>query len=305
MGNTLADIQVVGLGQACVDYLGTVPAYPEEDGKVEMEDIHKQRGGPASTALVTLARLGIRTAFLGAVSDDPFGRIILEDLAREGVDTSALKQTPGYASQFSFIAIHPGNGTRTVFWHRGTVPPLRPRDVDLTPFSGAGVFHTDGLMKDASMEGARQAKDRGMTVVMDAGTMREGYRELASLVDVLIVSERFWSPLAVPDHPPEEILETLSAWGPKQVVVTRGPKGSIGTDGNVIIRQEAFPVQTRDTTGAGDIYHGAYIYGILQGWDMAQSMRFASAASAIKCRTVGTAQGIPDLEAIRRFLEKL
>ena len=303
MKDNLPDIQVVGLGQACVDYLGSIPAYPEEDGKVEIPDIHMQRGGPASTALVTLARLGIRTSFLGAISDDPFGRIILEGLGREGVDASFLKKTPGYASQFSFIAINRKDGKRTIFWHRGTVPHLRPADVNLTPFSGARVFHTDGLMAEASIEGAKQAKNRGMTVVMDAGTMRKGYRELASLVDVLIASERFWSPLASPDHPPEAILESLRAWGPKQVIVTRGREGSIGWEGKEINLQKAFPVQARDTTGAGDVYHGAYIYGILQGWDMARCMRFSSAAAAIKCQVVGTAQGIPRMEDIQRFLE--
>lgn len=299
----LAHIQVVGLGQACVDYLGSIPGYPEEDSKVELPDIHMQRGGPASTALVTLARLGIRTSFLGAISDDPFGRIILEDLGREGVDASFLKKTPGYSSQFSFIAINKKDGKRTIFWHRGTVPHLRPADVDLTCFPGARVFHTDGLMVEASIEGAKQAKDKGMTVVMDAGTMRKGYRELASLVDVLIASERFYSPLASPDQPVEAILESLRAWGPKQVIVTLGPKGSIGWEGRKIIQQKAFPVRARDTTGAGDVYHGAYVYGILQGWDMARCMRFSSAVSAIKCQVVGTTRGIPGIEDIHRFLE--
>ena len=174
--------------------------------------------------------------------------------------------------------------------------------MDLTPFPCARVFHTDGLMVDASIEGAKQARERGMTVVMDAGTMRKGYRELASLVDVLIASEVFWNPLASPDHTPEAILESLREWGPKQVIVTRGPAGSIGWEGKEIILQKAFPVQARDTTGAGDVYHGAYIYGMLQGWDMARCMRFSSAASAIKCQAVGTAQGIPRMEDIHRFL---
>ena len=297
-------IQVVGLGQACIDYLGAIPAYPQEDGKVEIKDLLMQRGGPASTALVTLSRIGVSTSFLGSISDDPFGRHIKEGLNQEGVDISLLKMKPGHTSQFSFIAVNGEDGRRTVFWHRGTVPQLTSAEVDLSPFSGAKIFHTDGLMVEAAVEGAKQSRDMGMTVVMDAGTMRKGYRQLASLVDVLIASERIWSPLDDPDYPPEEALESLSTWGPKQVIITRGSRGSMGWDGGSVIRQEAFPVRALDTTGAGDVYHGAYIYGMLQDWDMHRCMRFASAASAIKCQAFGTEKGIPGLEDIQRFLER-
>lgn len=304
MESNASKIQVVGLGQACIDYLGAVPAYPQEDGKVEIQDLLMQRGGPASTALVTLARLGVPTAFLGCISDDPFGDDIRQGLIREGVELSNLKVKPGCASQFSFIAVNGERSSRTVFWHRGTLPRLTPLEVDLSPYSGARVFHTDGLMVEASLEGARQSRDMGMKVVMDAGTMRQGYRQLASLVDVLIASERIWSPLADPDYPPEEALETLSNWGPKQVIITLGSRGSVGWDGDRVWRQEAFPVRALDTTGAGDVYHGAYIYGLLQGWGMQQCMRFASAASAMKCRALGTEKGIPFLQDIQRFLEE-
>ncbi|MFC1579590.1 carbohydrate kinase family protein [Thermodesulfobacteriota bacterium] len=301
----LKKIQVVGLGQACIDYLGVVPAYPQEDGKVEIQDLLIQRGGPASTALVTLSRFGVLTSFLGCISDDPFGRQIEEGLIREGLDISLLKVKPGHISQFSFIAINKNDGKRTVFWNRGTVPRLTPGEVDVSLFSGASIFHTDGLMVEAAVEGAKQARDMGMTVVMDVGTMRKGYRQLASHVDVLIASERLWSPLADPGYSPEEALESLSTWGPKQVIITRGSRGSMGWDGNEVISQEAFPVNAVDTTGAGDVYHGAYIYGLLQNWDMRRCMHFASAVSAIKCQTFGTEKGIPGLEDVQCFLEGL
>ncbi|MBW1771576.1 MAG: sugar kinase, partial [Deltaproteobacteria bacterium] len=170
MKANLTKIQVVGLGQACIDYLGAIPAYPQEDGKVEIQELLMQRGGPASTALVTLSRIGVLTSFLGCISDDSFGRHIREGLIREGLDISLLKVKPGHTSQFSFIAINGNDGKRTVFWNRGTVPQLTPAEVDLSPFSGASIFHTDGLMVEAAVEGAKQSRDMGMTVVMDVGT---------------------------------------------------------------------------------------------------------------------------------------
>ena len=299
------EIQVIGLGQACVDYLGPVPSYPQEDGKVELSDLFIRCGGPASTSLVTLSRLGIMTSFLGSVSDDPFGVKIIENLKKEKVDITLLKITPGYTSQFAFIAVSKKDGTRTIFWHKGSVPHLKPEDVDIRGFPNARILHIDSLMIEASVEAAKQAKAIGMTVVMDGGTMRQGTRELVGLVDILIASETFATPLVGSEASHEMALHTLRDLGPKQVVITLGAKGSIGLDRQEIVRQEAFKVKAVDTTGAGDVYHGAYIYGILQGWELRECMRFASAAAALKCKEMGAQSGVPDLEAIRSYMASL
>jgi sulfofructose kinase len=299
------DVEVVGLGQACVDYLGRVPVFPQEDGKVELVDLYRQCGGPASTALVTLSRLGISCSFLGSVSDDPFGVDIIQGLKDDGVDFSFLKISPGYTSQFAFIAVSDKNGNRTVFWHKGTVPHLKKGEVDLSPFSRAKVLHLDGLMIEASLEAARQAKQNGLTVVLDAGTLREGSLQIVAYVDVLIASANFANPLVGTGASPEMALEALCSLGPKTVVITLGRQGSLGWDGNKATFQEAFPVKAVDTTGAGDVYHGAYIYGLLQGWPMAECMRYASAVAAMKCREVGARKGIPRLEEVRAFMDSL
>ena len=301
----LNTVQVVGLGQACIDYLGRVTSYPEEDGKVELMDLHTQCGGPASTALVTLSRMGIQTSFLGSISDDNFGLEIVRGLKKEKVDHTFLKTTPGYTSQFAFIAVNREDGRRTIFWTRGSVPHLMSTDVDLSLFPRARILHTDGLMVEASMEAARQAREMGLTVVMDAGTLRDGYLDLVSMVDILIASERFGTALVGTDEPIEKALEALSNRGPKEVVITLGPKGSIGWGGGKTVRQEAFPIIATDTTGAGDVYHGAYIYGLLKGWNMTECMRFASAASALKCMKMGARKGIPTLEETLNFMENL
>jgi ribokinase len=293
---------VVGLGQACVDFLGTLPFYPPEDGKAELSDLRILCGGPASSAMVTLARLGIRPAFLGCVSDDEMGKKIVENLQREKVDISCLKVTPGFTSQFAFIAITGDSGRRTIFWHRGSVPPLGREDVDLSPFPEARILHLDSLMVEASIEAAKQAKARGMGVVMDAGTLREGIRDLAVHVDVLIASETFAQPLLGPGAPLESALRALRELGPSQVVITLGPRGSVGLNDRGRYRQAAFPVRARDTTGAGDVYHGAYVYGMLQDWDMPRCMEFASAVAALKCTEVGAQAGIPNLKGVLEFI---
>lgn len=286
-------MDVVGLGQACVDYLGRIPRYPVEDAKAELIDLRKECGGPASTALVTLARLGVKVYFLGSISDDPFGIDILNTLRKEGVDTSFLRVRPGHTSQFAFIAITRGSGNRTVFWHRGTVPHLSPEEIDLSQFPGARILHLDGLMVAASIEAASQAKERGMRVVMDAGTFRKGTGDLLPLVDILIASEHFAQPLTGGPGSPEKDLKLLSRTGPAEVIITMGAKGSLGLGPGGLHYQKAFLVAPVDTTGAGDVYHGGYIYGLLQGWDMPTCMRFASAIAAMNCRKIGARQGIP------------
>ncbi|UCF83899.1 MAG: hypothetical protein JSV50_22545 [Desulfobacteraceae bacterium] len=302
MSKQLEAIQVVGLGQACVDYLGNLTAYPQEDGKVELTDLHFRCGGPSSTALVTLSRLGVSTSFLGSLSDDPFGKKILNNLKREKVGVSYLKITPGYTSQFAFITVTKESGKRTIFWHRGTVPHLEKNDVDIGQFQEARILHTDGLMIEASIEAARQARGLGMTVVMDAGTMRKGSEELVKLVDILIASETFATPLVGSNAGHEIALHALMELGPRQVVITLGARGSIGLNDQGTFHQEAFQVSAVDTTGAGDVYHGGYIYGLVQGWDMRECMRFASAVAALNCTEIGAQSGIPNLERINEFM---
>ncbi len=302
--NTLDKIQVVGLGQACVDYLSELSFYPPEDGKAELIGLHMRCGGPASTAIVTLSRLGIPTSFLGSVSDDQFGIDIVKNLEKEKVDVSCLKITSGYTSQFAFIAITNESGKRTVFWHRGSVPHLTEEDVDIRRFPKARILHLDGLMVEASTKAAIQAKKLGMTVVMDAGTLRDGTKKLVSLVDILIASETFATPLVGPGAPHETALKTLQELCPGQVIITLGAGGSIGLNDHGIVHQEAFTVPVVDTTGAGDVYHGAYIYGVLQGWEMHECMRFASAAAALNCKEIGAQTDILNLKGINDLMNK-
>ena len=300
-----AGVQVVGLGQACVDYLARLPSFPQEDQKSELSEIHQQCGGPASTALATLSRMGVKTSFLGSISDDAFGIQIVEGLREERIDFSHLKITPGFTSQFAFIAINKNTGTRTIFWHRGSVPHLKAEDVDLSPFSPSStMLHLDGLMVEASIEAARQARSMGWTVVMDAGTMRQGSTELIPLVDVLIASERFAEPLVGPQARHERAFKALHEFGPREVVITLGSKGSIGWDGEKAHFQKAYPIMPVDTTGAGDVYHGAYIFGLLQRRPMQECMRFASAVAALKCRAIGARKGIPRLEEVEEFMTR-
>jgi len=295
------EYDVVGLGQCCVDYLGIVEEYPEINKKREVSDLVIQGGGPVATALVTLSRLGIPTSFIGKISDDYFGNLIQDSLLKEGVNIDHIVVEKGRRSQFAFIPIEKETGERTIFWSKATVSPLRSEQVNDSLIRQARVLHLDALMIESSLDAAKCARDAGVLVVVDAGSLREGSLELARLTDYYIASEDFVSQYYHRDAPVEAARELLKL-GPKVVVVTLGEKGSVMVTEKECFHQPAYKVKVVDTTGCGDVFHGAFIYGILQDWALNKSVIFASATAALKCRSIGGRTAIPTLQEVEKFL---
>ncbi len=293
-------MRVFGLGQCSLDHIAAVRKYPEEDSKEEALELTVQGGGPVATALVSLSRLGVRTAFAGVVSDDRAGAEIIEGLKAEGVDTRGLKVKKGGSSQTAFIIVS-RKGLRTIIWRRPDVPELDPEDINASLIKGADFVLLDGLMMKASLKAAMMARRFNVPVMLDAGRVREGMRELAGSSDYIVCSEEFARGLG---STPREALFKLSSLGPRAATVTLGKKGSITwSDGKTFV-QKAFRVKAVDTTGAGDVFHGGYIWGLLNGWDMKKTVRFASAFAALKCLKPGGRLGIPSLRRTLEFLKK-
>jgi ribokinase len=295
--------QVVGLGQCAIDYLGVVDRYPDIDTKKRLKRFLVQGGGPVATALVALSRWGVATSFIGKVSDDSFGRFITQSLVDEGVDVSGLVVEPGKTSQFAFIAVEENTGHRNIFWTRGDTKPLQESEIDWGLIRQARVLHLDGLMLEASLAAARYAKERGIIVVLDAGSLNEGMLKLAGLSDYLIASERF-AESYIGENNPQKAVRRMYKLGPKVASVTLGKKGSLTISAEGLLKMPAYSVSVEDTTGAGDVFHAGFIYGVLQGWGVAQTVRFATAAAGLKCRRLGGRAGIPNLIEITELINK-
>jgi sulfofructose kinase len=293
---------VVGLGQCCIDYLAIVEKYPDVNEKIEVNSFIIQGGGPVATAMVTLSRLGASTSFIGKISDDYFGTLIKNSLTEEHVNIDHIVKEKGGNSQFAFIVIEKETGKRTIFWSRPTVAPLRPDEINKDVIRNARVLHLDELMIEGSLEAARCAKDAGVTVVVDAGSLREGSLELIKCADYVITSEGF-AKQYYNSYDPKAAAMDLLKLGSRAVVVTLGDKGSITVSEDSYFYQPAFKVKTVDTTGCGDVFHGAFIFGLLQKWDLKEIIRFASATAALKCRSIGGRTSIPDLREVEEFLE--
>ena len=298
----MSPFEVVGLGQCSLDMLGLVPRYPEADSKAELAATLIQGGGPVATALVTLARLGVRTAFLGRVGDDRYGAEIRDGLLAEGVDCSGLLAERGRSSQFAFIAVEAGSARRAIFWSRGSARPLDPAEVRAGLPRHCRVLHLDGLHQEAALAAARLARERGIVTVLDGGTFRPGIERLLPLIDHLVVSEAFARRMPGGGTAPAALQQLLN-YGARAATVTAGADGSrtLTRDGEAF-HQPALPIAAVDTTGCGDVFHGGYIFGLLRGWDLRRTVRFAAACAALKTRALGGRTAIPSLMEVETFL---
>lgn len=282
---------VIGLGYSAVDYIGIVPHMPELDMKMEMAEFLRQGGGPVATATVTAARLGARTAYVGVAGDDDLADFMLSELARDGVDTSHVVCAQDARSQFSFVMVDRDTGKRTIIWTRSEIPGLDPARLDHDFITSCKVLHLDRHEIAAGIQAAKWVREAGGIVSMDAGTCVPGVFDLLPHVDVLVTSHRFARDATGTDDPSEAARALLES---RQIAgVTCGEAGSYFATRDDSFHIPASRVEVADTTGAGDVFHGAFAYGLSQGWDARRCAAFSSAVAALKCTKLGGRTGIP------------
>lgn len=289
------------VGLVASDFLAPVRFPVPRDVKVRVNAFARQGGGPAANAAVAMQRLGIRAAFLGAVGDDALGRQQIEDLAREGVDVGGAAVVAGAPSFVSFILVDRDDAARTIF-SAPAQRPLLPSGSSL-PDPPPHLVLMDGWAGAAGVAMAKEARDRGIPVLVDAGTFREDVVELLPFAEVAIVSEPFAEAMAGADHP-EGALELLGAHGPRLVAVTRGARGATAGVRGCPERFEvpAFPVAAVDTTGAGDAFHAGAAWALVRGMGWEAALRAGSAVAALKCLHPGARAGLPTGPEVDRLL---
>jgi sulfofructose kinase len=293
---------IVAIGLATLDYLGRLPRFPEKNSKSVLDLLSVQGGGTAATAAAAAAKLGAKVQFIGKIGDDDFGRTIMRGMSDCGVDVRQMVIARGQKSPFSFVVVDSTDASRTVFHSPGDFGPLSTDEMSWSWLEDVGVLLVDGRQMSAQVEAARRARARGATVLLDADSMRPGMEELMRASTVIIASEPFSESIAG-DVSLERRLYRLRELGADVVAITRGEHGAIALHRDEVLRVPAFTVEAVDTTGCGDVYHGAFAYGLLQGQDLSSCMRFAAATAAIKCRAVGGREGLARLEEVLALLE--
>lgn len=296
-------MDVVGIGTPYYDMVINVSKMPGLDGATGANEAFYQGGGKVATAMAAAARLGRSAGMMAKVGENHRGQFIINDFRYNGVDTSAIiVDAPGTSSPFCLSLSEEEHKTRIFIGKEGTAGELLPEEIDYEYLGKAKYLHLENG-RPASAAAALFAREHGIVTVMDADNYQEGIVKLLPCLDVFIASEFFYRDM-FGNLPYEEGCRKLLEAGPSTAIVTLGSRGSVGmTAQDGFFRTESFQVPVRDTTGAGDVFHGAYIVGLLEGMDAPECARFASAVSAIKCTCFGGRTGIPNRETVQRFLE--
>lgn len=292
---------VVGVGINVIDYLFRVPRFPEPDTKSDATAVTTQGGGLTATAMVACSRLGLRTRYIGKFGSDEIGRMARKGLVAEGLDLRASVQASDAPNRLCFVLVEEGTGHRTIIRHMDSRVWLRPEELSREAVCSGRMLHLDGYEGDAALQAACWAREDGIPVSVDAERFTQRRGELFRLTDILIVAERYGREVTGREDV-TGILEGLTLLGPPCVCVTSGERGSALRYREQIMRVPAFPVDVVDTTGAGDVFHGAFLYGLLQGWEARHILLFANAVSALKCTRLGGRTGIPGADEAREFL---
>lgn len=298
----------IGIGLAVRDVSVLLDRYPRPDEKMRARELHESGGGPAPTALVTLARLGRKTALSATVGDDAVGRFILEGLRRESVDVSAVAVRKDFVSPTSVILVE--SGRRTIMEPpRGVDFPLDWEDVRKLPLEDASGLLVDARVVEVQIRAARIVRKAGGLVVLDCGHPRDGVDDLIVESDIAIFSNTYPTSLLGPGVDIEGFLEQVHArlpgTGPAIAGVTLGPSGCVMLSRQEgFLRAEALAVRAVDTTGAGDVFHGAFLHAFLKTGSVERSARFANAAAARKCEGMTGRAPIPTEEEIWRLARR-
>lgn len=298
-------VDIVGVGHACYDNLCMIREYPSEDTASHISDMKIQGGGAASQALVTASRLGGTAGYIGYLGDDQFGKYLLNDYTKENIDTGCIKTVPGGKTSVSFILTSGKTGQRTIFYYPGKLPDLTIDGDAEKMISGAKYLHLDATNYNSALAAARIAKRHNVKVSLDGCEVENDTgrtKELIALTDVLITNKTY----------PEEVtgcadlkkaMGILAGLGPELVVTTRGADGAYALRGGKFMHFPAYDFKPKDSTGAGDSFHGAFIYCLLHNYPLNYCVKFASAVSAINCMTFGGRDGLPTLSQTLEYIK--
>jgi sugar/nucleoside kinase (ribokinase family) len=300
---------VIGLGLATLDILIRLKDLPTWEHGAGFSSISLDGGGPVGTACVAAARLGARVGFVGTAGNDQLAKLKLHSFREDGVDLSRLVGRSEPENQVVVVYVSQITGERVFSWLHGFGrKPLHVEELDHTYITSANYLHLDGTHHEAARQAAEWMHAAGKLVSLDCAKTEgnligDELRELVPYADILICGSGFGRSLT--GH--ADLMragEAMLSLGPRLVVQTEGREGSYTITSEDHFHTPAFDVKVVDTTGAGDVFHGAYLVGLLHGWDLRITSLFATAVSAIKCTRLGGRIGIPTFDKTLTFLHQ-
>ncbi|HTV83751.1 MAG TPA: carbohydrate kinase family protein [Acidobacteriaceae bacterium] len=293
-------MDIVGVGLNATDTLIPLSRYPASGSKVEFRSASVLPGGQVASAMVACARWGLRARYVGKLGDDDAAELHRGEFAAAGVEAKIIA-APGCMSQQAFIMVE-DSGERTVLWKRDDHLALQPDDLRQEWFTDARAVHLDGHDTEAAIAAAGWARQAGIAVLADLDELYPGVEQLIEKVDYLIVSRDIPSRLAARHDLRESLVRIQQRFGCRLTSATLGRDGVLAWDGHEFCYRPAYQVDVVDTTGAGDIFHAGFIYGLLQGWPLELTLDFACAAAALNCTASGARGGIQPVSHIQDLM---
>lgn len=292
---------VVGIGENSVDEVYVLPGPVAPNVKAETRSRQVRFGGQVATTLCTCAAFGLRAAYVGTLGHDEAAARLRRVLEQRGVDLTHTRERP-VPNRQALVLVDGTSGNRSVYWTRHAALTLRVDEIDAGLITRARLLHVDATHEEAAIAAARIARQARIPVTCDIDTVTEGTRRLLAEVSVPILAEQVPAALTG-EHDLERALRIMRRSHGGLVCVTLGPSGAVLLDGDTLHRAPAPGVAAIDTTGAGDVFRGAFIHGLLRGAAPAEILRVANAAAALSCTREGAIEGVPggrDVDAVLR-----
>lgn len=292
--------RILVIGYNAFDITVPVDGFPDPDSKTEVPFIKLGGGGPGATAAVAMARLGARVQLITPLTDDAGGLSQRQELVSAGIDLSGSPVFPGHECAKAVILVQPETGQRTIFWSRGALPLLDAKSWNPQWLEGVDLLYLDGHEPELSLVAAQASREKGLPVVLDAGSVRTGSEQLVALCTDVISSSVF-APQLTGLEDPLLALAQLQQRGPKNVAMTFGSEGTLAL-GDPPFVVPAFKVNVCDTTGAGDVFHAGYAFALACGGDFGYNLKFGTAVAALKCSHWGGRGGLPLLGDVQEMM---
>jgi sulfofructose kinase len=300
----MPEFDVVGVGLNATDTLILVPHFPAYAGKVAFEKEILSPGGQVASAMVTCAKLGLRVKYIGTVGDDERGRIQMDSLLASGINLDHVQVRKNCNNQTAYIVIDQSTGERTVLWDRPNCLRLEPSEIKPEMITSARLLHIDGHDTPAVAKAALIARAHNIPVTVDVDTIYHGFEKVLANVDYLVASSEFpgqWTS----ERDAFKALEMIQEeYGMRVAAMTLGAHGSLARVDGRFVYSPAFVVNCVDTTGAGDIFHGAFCYAILQNYSIEDTLHFANAMAALNCMSLGARGGVRGIDDARALMKR-
>ena len=305
----MKQVDIVGLGEIVLDWVTEIPHFPKPDEKIDALSENYFPGGVTANYLVAVARLGGLSGFIGAVGDDSYGVLLIDDFNKERVDTTNIKKLVGKKTPVNFIFVAKGEKTIIQSPHMYTTK-IKPDDLNESYIADSKLLHTTNIhqkLTEKALEIA-QRNDVNISIDLESQIALRGWSNIKNVLlkaDVLLPNKEGAKVITKCDNP-KKAAEILVKKGIPIVIITLGSNGVLITTNDFQKRIPTYEIKNIvDTTGAGDTFNGAFSLAYwIKGWDLEKSCIYANAAASLKIQKLGARSGMPNESELKEFLKK-